>query len=87
VGPDKLYRKIPWDFLRGKTPKFHGMCRYYFLAPPNIFHNFVSFHPILMFLTILESGDKTNNIGDEFKTITHEISLISHKENPTDFFL
>ncbi len=22
-----------------------------------------------MFLTILESGDKTNNIGDEFKTI------------------
>jgi hypothetical protein len=26
-------------------------------------HNFVSFHPILMFHTILESGDKTNNIG------------------------
>ncbi len=69
LGPDKLYRKIPWDFLRGKTPKFRGMCRYYFLAPPNIFHNFVSFHLILMFLTILESGDKTNNIGDEFKTI------------------
>ena len=68
-GPDKLYRKIPWDFLRGKTPKFRGMCRYYFSAPPNIFQNFVSFHPILMFLTILESGDKTNNIGDEFKTI------------------
>ncbi len=45
------------------------MCLYYFLAPPNIFHNFVSFHSILMFLTILESGDKTNNIGDEFKTI------------------
>ncbi len=69
AGPDKLYRKIPWDFLRGKTPKFRGMCRYYFSAPPNIFHNFVSFHPILMFLTILESGDKTNNIGDEFETI------------------
>ncbi len=68
-GPDKLYRKIPWDFLRGKTPKFRGMCQYYFSAPPNIFHNFVSFHPILMFLTILESGDKTNNIGDEFKKI------------------
>ncbi len=68
-GPDKLYRKIPWDFLRGKTPKFRGMCRYYFLAPPKFFHNFVSFHPILMFLTIWESGDKTNNIGDEFKTI------------------
>jgi hypothetical protein len=68
-GPDKLYRKIPWDFLCGKTPKFRGMCRYYFWAPSNIFHNFVSFHPILMFLTILESGDKTNNIGDEFKTI------------------
>ncbi len=68
-GPDKLYRQIPWDFLQGKTPKFRGMCRYYFSAPPNIFHNFVSFHPILMFLTILESGDKTNNIGDEFKTI------------------
>ena len=37
---------------------------------PQFFHNFVSFHPILMFLTILESGDKTNNnIEDEFKTI------------------
>ncbi len=68
-GPDKLYRKIPWDFLRGKTPKFRGMCPYYFLVPPNIFHNFVSFHPILMFFTNLESGDKTNNIVDEFKTI------------------
>jgi hypothetical protein len=67
VGPNNLYTKIPWDILRRKTPKFRGMCRYYFSAPPNIFHNFVSFHPILMFLTILESGDKTNNIGDEFK--------------------
>ncbi len=69
LGPNNLYTKIPWDILRRKTPKFRGMCRYYFLAPPNIFHNFVSFHPILMFLTILESGDKTNNIGDKFKTI------------------
>ena len=39
------------------------MCRYYFWAPLNIFHNFVSFHPILMFLTILESGDETNNLN------------------------
>ncbi len=69
TGPDKVYRKIPWDFLRGKTPKFRGMCRYYFSAPPNIFHNFVSFHLILMFFTNLESGDKNNNIVDEFKTI------------------
>ena len=68
-GPNNLYTKIPWDIFRRKTPKFRGMCRYYFSAPPNIFHNFVSFHPILMFLTILESGDKTNNIGDKFKTI------------------
>ncbi len=68
-GPNNLYTKIPWDIFRRKTPKFRGMCRYYFSAPPNIFHNFVSFHPILMFLTILESGDKTNNIGDQFKTI------------------
>jgi hypothetical protein len=30
---------------------------------------FVSFQQILMFHTILESGDKTNDIGDEFKTI------------------
>jgi hypothetical protein len=62
-GPNKPYRKKPWD--RGKSK----ICRYYFLAPPKFFHNFVSFHPILMCLTILESGDKTNNIGDEFKTI------------------
>jgi hypothetical protein len=40
-----------------------------FWCPPNFFYNFVCFHPILMFLTILESGDKTNSIGDEFKTI------------------
>jgi len=39
------------------------------LPQPQFFHNFVSFHPILMFLTILESGDKTKNIEDEFKTI------------------
>ena len=32
-GPDKLYRKIPWDFLRRKTPKYRGMCRYYFSVP------------------------------------------------------
>ena len=68
-GPNNLYTKIPWDILRRKTTKFRGMCRYYFSAPPNIFHNFVSFHPILMFFTNLESGDKTNNIVDEFKTI------------------
>ncbi len=49
--------EIPWDVS------------VLFFGAPNIFHNFVSFHPILMFLTILESGDKTNNIGDEFKTI------------------
>ncbi len=41
----------------------------YFLEAPKFFHNFVSFNPVLMFLTILESEDKTNNIGDEFKTI------------------
>ena len=40
-----------------------------FLNIQQFFHNFVSFHPILMFLTILESGDKTKNIEDEFKTI------------------
>jgi hypothetical protein len=68
-GSNKPYREIPWDFLRGKSKKFRGICRYYFSAPPKFFHNFVSFHPIVMFLTILESGDKTNNIGDEFKTI------------------
>ncbi len=68
-GSNKPYRKIPLDFLRGISKKFRGICRYYFSAPPKFFHNFVSFHPILMFVTILESGDKTNNIGDEFKTI------------------
>ncbi len=29
----------------------------------------VGLNPILMFHTILESGDQTNNIEDEFKTI------------------
>ncbi len=33
TGPDKPYRKIPWDFLRGKTPNYRGVCRYYFSAP------------------------------------------------------
>ncbi len=36
VGPNNLYTKIPWDILRRKTPKFRGMCWYYFSAPPNI---------------------------------------------------
>jgi hypothetical protein len=40
-----------------------------FLGAPKFYHNFVSFYPILMFLTISESGDKTNNIADEFKTV------------------
>ncbi len=53
----------------GNSKKTRGICWFYFSAPPKFFHNFVSFHPILMFLTILESGDITNNIGDELKTI------------------
>ncbi len=32
-GPDNLYKKIPWDILPRKTPKYRGMCRYYFSAP------------------------------------------------------
>ncbi len=50
--------EIPWDV----SVLFFG-------APPHIFHNFVSFRPILMFFTNLESGDKTNKIVDECKTI------------------
>ena len=76
-GYTKLYRKIPWDVYRGmelpwEKTEFRRKktdSRYYFSPQPQFFHNFVSFHPILMFLTILESGDKTKNIEDEFKTI------------------
>jgi hypothetical protein len=32
-GSNNLYRKIPWDEYRRKTPKYRGMCRYYFSAP------------------------------------------------------
>ena len=62
---------VGWNYRRkrpntvGKRPTV-GII---FCPSPQFFHNFVSFHPILMFLTILESGDKTKNIGDEFKTI------------------
>ena len=52
--------------LKTETVGFVGLI---FQRPQIFFHNFVSFHPILMFHTILESGDKTNDIGDEFKTI------------------
>jgi hypothetical protein len=62
---------VGWNFCRkrpntvGKRPTV-GII---FHPSPQFFHNFVSFHPILMFLTILESGDKTKNIEDELKTI------------------
>ena len=46
-----------------------GFVNLIFQRPQIFFHNFVSFHPILMFHTILESGDQTNMIEDEFKTI------------------
>jgi hypothetical protein len=68
-GIKQTIQKKPWDLYH--TVGFHRKtvgCGY-FLAAPKFFHNFVSFYPILMFLTILESGDKTNTIGDEFKTI------------------
>jgi hypothetical protein len=52
--------------LKTETVGFVGLI---FQRPQIFFHNFVSFHPILMFHTILESGDQTNNIGDEFKTL------------------
>jgi len=64
---------IPWDGItvgKDRIPWEKDRQSVLFYAPaPNIFHNFVSFHPILMFLTILESGDKTKNIEDEFQTI------------------
>jgi hypothetical protein len=56
---------LPWE-IRKKTWDLSVL---FFAPAPNIFHNFVSFHPILKFLTILESGHQTNNIGGEFKTI------------------
>jgi hypothetical protein len=68
VGSNKLYRKNRGIFTVGFHRKTVGLFGIIFGAP-HVFHNFVSFHPMLMFLTILESGDKTNNIGDEFKTI------------------
>ena len=46
-----------------------GFVNLIFQRPQIFFHNFVSFHPILMFNTILESGDQTKTIEDEFKTI------------------
>ncbi len=51
-------KEIPWD-----------LSELFFSTSNKFFHNFVSFHPILMFLTILESEDTTNTTGDEFKTI------------------
>jgi hypothetical protein len=62
---------VGWNYRRkrpntvGKRPTVGIIFR----PNPQFFHNFVSFHPILMFLTILESGDKTKNIEEEFKTI------------------
>jgi hypothetical protein len=52
--------------LKTETVGFVGLI---FQRPQIFFHNFVSFHPILMFNTILESGDQTKTIEDEFKTI------------------
>ncbi len=28
LGSNNLYKKIPWDIYRRKTPKYRGMCRY-----------------------------------------------------------
>jgi hypothetical protein len=62
---------VGWNYRRkrpnsvGKRPTVGIILR----PRTQLFHNFVSFHPISMFLTILESGDKTKNIEDEFKTI------------------
>ncbi len=62
---------VGWNYRRkrpntvGKRPTVGIIFR----PSPQFFHNFVSSHPIFMFLTILESGDKTKNIEDEFKTI------------------
>jgi hypothetical protein len=50
--------------LKTKTVGFVGLIFF-----PLFFHNFISFHPILMFHTILESGDQTNTIEDE---LTHK---------------
>jgi hypothetical protein len=61
---------IPWDGITVGKDRIPWEKDGIILRPrPQFFHNFVSFHPILMFLTILESGDKTKNIEDEFKTI------------------
>jgi hypothetical protein len=65
---------VGWNYHR-KRPNTVGKrstVGIIFCPSPQFFHNFVSFHPILMFLTILESGDKTKNIEDEFKT--HRLS-------------
>jgi hypothetical protein len=62
---------VGWNYRRkrpnsvGKRPTVGIILR----PRPQFFHNFVSFHLILMFLTILEPGDKTKNIEDELKTI------------------
>ncbi len=66
MGLNKPYRKKRGICIIRFHRKTEG-CGY-FLAALKFFHNFVSFYPIMMFLTFLESGDKTNNIGDEFKT-------------------
>jgi hypothetical protein len=52
--------------LKTETVGFVGLI---FQRPQIFFHNFVSFHPILMFNTILESRDQTKTIEDESKTI------------------
>jgi hypothetical protein len=52
--------------LKTETVGFVGLI---FQRPQIFCHNFVSFHPILMFNTILESGDQTKTIEDKFKAI------------------
>ncbi len=62
---------VGWNYHR-KRPNTIGKrltVGIIFCPSPEFFHNFVSFHPILMFLTILESRDKNKNIEDDFKTI------------------
>ena len=57
VGKDQ----IPWE----KKPTVSIILR----PRPQFFHNFVSFHLILMLLTMLESGDQTKNSVNEVKTL------------------